>query len=77
MFIEIYRKLEAQGPLSDEKIFDTALEMLQEKIGKEKDERSQAVQRDDVRSLTERFSTATTVVPDAKENVNLKDIFKD
>lgn len=73
MFIEIYQKLAAQGPLSDDKIFDTALELLQEKLQKEKDER--VTVREEVK-LVDNWK-ASKITPEKGENVDLKDIFKD
>jgi len=74
MFIEIYNKLAAQGALSEEKIFDTALELLEDKLQSEKDEQT-AVEKEEqnVPSLTQQFSTAT----ETKQTVDIKDIFKE
>lgn len=75
MFIEIYNKLAAQGPLSEEKIFDTAMELLQEKIEAQRDERLAITENQEpVPSLTDRFASAAET---AKQTVDIKDIFKE
>lgn len=92
MFIEIYNKLKGQGALSEDKIFETSLELLQEKIQQFRAERLEAsgesgkADQMGVQSLSERFSMATAQDnPEQKQgqqqdkgtSIDIKDIFKE
>lgn len=83
MFIEIYNKLKNQGALSEDKIFETSLELLQEKLEQYRAERTEAIPDSeksvDLQSLSERFSMATGTPhePDQGKSIDVKDIFKE
>lgn len=75
-FISIYNELKAQGPLDEERIIETAKELLDEKLQnrrlKKLDEQSQT----NTSSLVENFSEAkksSVTTP----SVSISEIFKD
>ena len=73
-FIEIYDNLKEQGPLDEERIIETAKEILQERIKtrltSSKQEPDPMMYSDLVRKFTEAKNSQT-------DPVNIKDIFKD
>jgi small subunit ribosomal protein S23 len=75
LFIEIYRKLQTQGALDDEKIFETALEMLPDKMNELKVEREQNWTKEPP-NLLSNFKDAVSKTTPAP-SINIKDIFKD
>lgn len=89
MFIEIYNKLAAQGPLSDDKIFETAVEMLNENLNQLRLERTSGI--DEIKSEdmtgTQTLSQSFAFASDKKGNktnqdtagtsIDVKDLFKD
>lgn len=82
MFIEIYNKLKNQGALSEDKIFEASLELLQEKLQQFRAERIEAGDNkaDHIQSLSERFSIATDAQDqqqDKGSSIDVKDIFKE
>ena len=70
MFIDIYKNLKQQGALSDEKIFEVAEEMLQDKLGEMKVLRE--IEKTKPPSLSASFAEAKNAKP-----INIKDIFRD
>uniref|UniRef100_U5EFL6 Small ribosomal subunit protein mS23 n=1 Tax=Corethrella appendiculata TaxID=1370023 RepID=U5EFL6_9DIPT len=79
LFIDIYKNLKSQGALSEEKIFETAQELFEEKW---KENRPQQ-QRDSFISDNQQYAKSNLVseFTQAKSSVtsqvNIKDIFKD
>jgi Mitochondrial ribosomal protein S23 len=74
-FIDIYKKMQAQGPLSEEKTFETSMELLQEKLAELKVEREANWNKDP--ELVANFKDASDRSKTPPVNVNVRDIFKD
>lgn len=73
-FIEIYNKLQAQGALSDEKIFETAKDLLQQELEEQYHKNKEAGQ---AHGLLSSFSEAHQNQGQGKgSSVKLDDIFK-
>uniref|UniRef100_A0A336LMB5 Small ribosomal subunit protein mS23 n=1 Tax=Culicoides sonorensis TaxID=179676 RepID=A0A336LMB5_CULSO len=87
MFIETYNHLKKQGALSEDKIFETSLELLQEKLQQQRQERLESVAesnqefQNEIPSLSTRFSMAASqdsaTIDNNKTNIDVKDIFKE
>lgn len=84
LFIETFNKLNKQGALSEDKIFETSLELFQQQRAERLEAVSEAYTADrSVQSLSERFSMATAQDnPDQQKketgtSIDVKDIFKE
>lgn len=72
LFIEIYNKLQAQGALSDEQIFETANDLLQQEVEEQYNKNKEAGQS---LGLLSSFSEASQGTGKGS-TVKLDDIFK-
>nr|XP_019551126.2 28S ribosomal protein S23, mitochondrial-like [Aedes albopictus] len=73
-FIEIYQQLQQQGALDEEKVFETAQEMLEQKLGQLKLERTATPPMQ--QKQQQQPAQAGAEQPEAK-TVQLQDIFKE
>lgn len=85
MFIETYNKFKNQGALSEDKIFETAVELLQQHRSERLETVGEQNKEDqiNVQSLSERFSMAAAQDKPEQQHqekgasIDVKDIFKD
>lgn len=75
IFIDLFNKYKGEGALSDEKIFETANDMLQEKMQDLKNERT--AERQNIDSVDSGLVSSFTEAKNSTPSVNIKDIFKD
>lgn len=75
-FIEIYQQLQQQGALDEEKVFETAQEMLEQKLGQLKLERTATPPVQQKQQQQQYPVQAGAEQPEAK-TVQLQDIFKE
>ncbi|CAD6997173.1 probable 28S ribosomal protein S23, mitochondrial [Ceratitis capitata] len=71
-FIQIYENLKEQNPLDEEKIFDTAVEMLAEQTRKSPEAKDESTI-----SLSSNFADSLNKEDRNKPNVNIKKIFEE
>lgn len=75
-FIDIYTKLKEQGPLDDEKIFETALDILYKKQASATVEREDEFDEQPI-SLVSEFKRTTAKTDNDKKGLSISDIMKD
>uniref|UniRef100_A0A182QUL5 Small ribosomal subunit protein mS23 n=1 Tax=Anopheles farauti TaxID=69004 RepID=A0A182QUL5_9DIPT len=71
-FIEIYKNLSSQGALDEEKVYDTAMDLLEDKMRQQRTEKktSESI-------VTEQQPKSSFTPADSGKTVQLQDIFKD